>query len=610
LRYWNEGVCFLRLVRAGWLDIQNAKIETERIASMADSTQRLIRDLFNAASELPAAERQAWVEAQVEAQAQGDPEIVSNVMRLLNAASASGQGFMAEPAWKRESPALQEGMMIGPYRVLRELGSGGMGVVYLTMRSDEVYRRLAALKVIRPELRTNPLKHRFLQEREILARLDHPNIARIIDGGTTPSGLPYFVMDYVDGQPLDEFCRNRQATLEQRLNLFRQTCEAVQYLHDNNVLHRDLKPANILVTHTGQIKLLDFGVSKLEGEFSTTMTTGMPVLTAGYASPEQITSKPVTSASDIYSLGVVLYELLTGVRPLQLDGKNLPEILATITEQIPPKPSTQQPLPDEADPGHLLAGMRPRLAGDLDCILLMALRKEPERRYVSAASFAADIERFQQGRAVQARGEGTAYRLGKTLRRHGLRIAAILLIGISVTGGAAASYVALQERHQVQSLENELVVAKSHEPQYRTLPAPQASALLKSDLTHLTTEIQTKTPDILSSKLAPRGMTKEMVQQSLSYFADTQGAAQQNADTMSALGRAYLAVAQTQWSSDHASLNDPSEAARTCLEAVKALTASGQLSNSPEVQQTLGQIKAVLEANPATRSQDLQGSQE
>ena len=573
---------------------------------MVDSTQRLIRDLFNAASELPAADRLAWVQSQVNARAQGHPEVVSSVMRLLTAANASGQGFLAEPAFKRESPALQEGMMIGPYRVLRELGSGGMGVVYLTMRSDEVYRRLAAIKVIRPELRANPLKHRFLREREILARLDHPNIARIIDGGTTPNGLPYFVMDYVDGHPLDEFCRNHQATLEQRPNLFRQTCEAVQYLHENNVLHRDLKPANILVTHTGQIKLLDFGVSKLKGEFSTAKTTGMPVLTAGYASPEQITSKPVTSASDIYSLGVVLYELLTGVRPLKLDGKNLPEILETITHQAPPKPSTQQPLPDEADPGHLLAAMRHRLAGDLDCILLMALRKEPERRYATAAAFAADIERFQQGRAVQARGESTTYLLSKAVRRHGLRIAAILLIAVSLTGAAVAGYVALQERNQVQSLENELSQARGHEAQYRSLPAPQASALMQSDLNHLTTDIQTKTPAILKSKLAPRGMTKQLVQQSLSYFADTQAPAQQNADTISALGRAYLAVAQTQWSSNHASLNDPTEAARTCLAAVKALTASSQLTNSPEVQRTLTQIKTVLEANPATRQQDLQ----
>jgi serine/threonine protein kinase len=265
---------------------------------MAENTQRLIRDLFDGASELPATERQAWVEAR----AQGNAEVAAHVMRLLNAARASGQSFLAEPVFKRESPALQEGMMIGPYRVLRELGSGGMGVVYLTMRSDEVYRRLAALKVIRPELRDHPLKDRFLREREILARLDHPNIARIIDGGTTPNGLPYFVMDYVDGRPLDAYCRATCATLDQRLNLFRQTCDAVEYLHENNVLHRDLKPANILVTANGQVKLLDFGVSKLgfsKPGFDSKATAGMPVVTAVYASPEQIGAQTVTAASDI-----------------------------------------------------------------------------------------------------------------------------------------------------------------------------------------------------------------------------------------------------------------------------------------------------------------------
>lgn len=568
---------------------------------MADSTQRLIRELFDAASEIPAAERQSWVEARAE----GNPEVVSSVMRLLQAAGASGQGFLAEPAWKRESPALEEGMMIGPYRVLRELGSGGMGVVYLAMRSDEVYRRLAALKVIRPELRTNPIKDRFLQEREILARLDHPNIARIIDGGTTPNGLPYFVMDYVDGQPLDEFCRNKQATMEQRLNLFRQTCDAVQYLHENDVLHRDLKPANILVTHNGQVKLLDFGVSKLGGEFSSTATTGMPILTAGYASPEQITSKKVTAASDIYSLGVVLYELLTGVRPLKLDGLNLPEILTTITTQIPAKPSTQVPLPEEADPGRLLAAMRPRLAGDLDCILLMALRKEPERRYASVADFTADIERFQKGRAVIARGDGKAYLVSRTLRRNSMKIAAILLIGLSLTAAGVASYWALEYRSQIKSVNNVLVEVKSHEAQYRTLPAAQAQALMQRDLNHLSTDLETKTPAILKSNLAPHAMTRQLVQQSLSYFADTGAAAGNDPTTVAALGRAYLAVAQTQWSPDHASLNDPAAAESTCLAALKSMTVTDQLSKSPEVIQIVGRIRSQLEQNPATRQPDM-----
>jgi len=574
---------------------------------MADSTQRLIRDLFDAASELPAAERQAWVEVR----AGGNAEVVASVMRLLRAASASGQGFMAEPAFKRESPPLQEGMMIGPYRVLRELGSGGMGVVYLAMRADEVYRRLVALKVIRPELRANPLKDRFLREREILAQLDHPNIARIVDGGATPNGLPYFVMDYVEGQPLDEYCRATRATLDQRLNLFRQTCDAVDYLHENNVLHRDLKPANILVTHNGQVKLLDFGVSKLgfsKVGFDSGATTGMPVLTAGYASPEQITSKTVTAASDIYSLGVILYELLTGVRPLKLDSKNLPEILETITNQQPLRPSSLQPLPVEADPDHLLAAIRPRLSGDLDCILLMALRKEPVRRYASAAAFAEDIERFQKKLPVAARGDGAAYLVRKTVWRHRMRIAALILIAISLIGGGVAAWQAFSYRSELEAIRGELNMVKSHETQYRTLPQAEAHALMQHDLNHLSTEFETRAPAILKSKLVPQAMTRQLVQQSLTYFADTQSSAGEDPGTVAALGRAYLAIAHTQWSSDHASLNDPAEAARTCVSALKALTSADELSKSPEVLQALGQIKASLEANPASRQQDMQGT--
>lgn len=571
---------------------------------MTDSTQRLIRELFDAASDLPAAERKAWVERR----AQGNPEVISSVLRLLHAAGASGQGFLAEPAFKRASPALQEGMMIGPYRVLRELGSGGMGVVYLAMRSDEVYRRLAAVKVIRPELKTNPLKSRFLQEREILARLDHSNIARIIDGGETADGLPYFVMDYVDGLALDIFCRDNRANMQQRLNLFRQTCEAVQYLHDNNVLHRDLKPANILVTHNGQVKLLDFGVSKLDGGLQSTVTTGLPILTAGYASPEQIASKTVTRASDIYSLGVVLYELLTGVRPLKFDGLGLPEILTTVSTQIPAKPSTQQPLPEEADPGHLLASIRPQLAGDMDSVLLMALRKEPERRYASASEFAADIERFQKGRPVIARGESKAYLLSKNVRRYRMRIAAIVLIGISLSGAGVASWYAYQEYSRNQFLENELKQNKINAERAKTLPVHEAHAQLRSDVDRFTSDYEAKTPAMLDSHLLPRAVTKNLAQQSLSYFSDVQKVAGDDPPTMAALGRAYLAVAKTQWNPDRKSLNDPSQALGTCMTAVKTLTATDNLKKSAEVAGVLKLIEAQLEQNPAAH-ESLQGSQ-
>jgi len=572
---------------------------------MADSalrSQQLIRDLFDIARQIPASDQRDWVEAN----ASGDREIVASVMRLLQAASASGQGFLAEPAWKREQPVLREGTMIGPYRVLRELGSGGMGVVYLAMRSDEVYRRLVAVKVIRPELRSNPLRDRFLQEREILARLDHPNIARIVDGGDTPDGLPYFVMDYVDGQPLDEYCRNKRATMEQRLNLFRQTCEAVQYLHGNHVLHRDLKPANILVTHTGQIKLLDFGVSKLGGEFATTETTGMPVLTAGYASPEQISSKKVTETADIYSLGVVLYELLTGVRPLKFDGLNLTQILTAITLQMPLKPSTQQPLPEEADPGRLLASLRPQLAGDLDCILLMALRKEPERRYASAADFAADIERFQTGRSVVARGDAKTYLLTRTIKRNRWKIALAGVVLLSLSLGSAGFYLYWKAQEQTRpwaeaekALERDNAIAA-------TLPPEKARALIQNDLNHLRTEVEQVSPDLLKSNLAAKGITRELTQKSLANFVATGAQTGNDPATVASLGQAYLAVALTQWSPDHASLNEPKAAAVTCTQALKMLNATPRLGKNPLVQAIAQQVAEQLSQNPAAHVSDSQ----
>lgn len=571
---------------------------------MADSTprsQQIIRELFDIAREIPAGEQRPWVEAN----AGGNQDIVASVMRLLQAANASGQGFLAEPAWKREQPPLQEGTMIGPYRVLRQLGSGGMGVVFLAMRSDEVYKRLVAVKVIRPELRTHPLKSRFLQEREILAKLDHPNIARIVDGGDTPDGLPYFVMDYVDGQPLDEYCRNKRATMEQRLNLFRQTCEAVEYLHKNHVLHRDLKPANILVTHNGQIKLLDFGVSKLSGELATTQTTGLPVLTAAYASPEQISSKKVTEAADIYSLGVVLYELLTGVRPIKFDGLvNLTQMVTAITLQQPLKPSTQEALPEDVDPGRLLTSMRPQLAGDLDCILLMALRKEPERRYASAADFAADIERYQKGKSVVARGDAKTYLVTRTLKRNRLKIgvAAVLLVSLGMGGTGFYLYEqAVDKTKQASEAEQQL---ERDNALVDTMPPEKAHALIQGDLVRLRTELVKASPDSYKSNFAAKGVTEELLKKSLNDLAAT--ATGNDPATVASLGQAYLAVAETQWSPDQVGLNDPKAAAATCAKALETMNATRQLGNSPMVQAVARQIAEELNQNPAAHSPESQ----
>jgi serine/threonine protein kinase len=579
---------------------------------MTDSTQRLIRELFDGASAVPEVEQRAWIERR----AQGNVEVVSSVLRLLHASGASGKGFMAEPAFKRPKPALQEGMSIGPYRVLKEIDTGGMGVVYLAMRSDGLHRGLVAVKVIRPEIMSEAIKVRFVRECEILGRLNHPSITRILDGGTMPGGLPYSVMEYIDGKALDIYCRDERASMQQRLNLFRQTCEAVQYLHENNVLHRDLKPANILVTHNGHVKLLDFGISKLTGDLSSTVTTGIPIMTAVYASPEQITSQPVNPASDIYSLGVVLYELLTGVRPLQFEGLGLPEVIDTVKTKIPARPSTQQPLPEAADPGRLLASMRPQLAGDLDCILLMALRKEPERRYASAADFAADVERFQKGLPVVARGDGTAYLVGKSFRRNRLRIAAMALIGVSLVGGGAAYYyqqqntekdrkiVEVQDENSklIQQLKDLKDQAKKNEAKATSKPfegetKAQRIAHVRLGVQDFTSDYQAEMPGILQSDGATREMAKDTIKETLTYFGVVQSVAGDDPATVAALGRAYQAVAKSQWSpAGTPSLNDPAQAELTYEQALKALKATEALRTNPEVQQVILSIAS----DPAT----------
>ncbi|MGB8262131.1 MAG: serine/threonine-protein kinase, partial [Terracidiphilus sp.] len=539
---------------------------------MKDGTQQRVRELFAAAAEVPAAERKAWLRRQTA----GQDELYEKVARLLDASQSSG-GFLAEPAFQRPAPPAVEGTTIGAYRVLRELGSGGMGIVYLTVRSDNVYNRLAALKVIRPELRSDPLVRRFLAERQILARLDHPNIARIVDGGETPDGLPYFVMDYVDGQPIDQFCAARQATLEERLELIRQTCAAVEYLHANNVIHRDLKPANLLVTEAGVVKLLDFGIARHVAT-ATGETTGLPLLTPGYASPEQLLSRTLTPAADIYSVGAVLYELLTGARPLRLEGLTLPEMLKTVAESEPCPPSqaraTMPAAGQAAD--SALEELRPRLAGDLDAIVLMALRKQPERRYPSPAALAADLDRFRRGLPVVARRDSKLYFIARTLRRNALRIAAGLLVAASLGVGGVSTWRAMHYRQQIQSVRADVETLRNRyapaagqaagsvapEAKKRVPPPAQLSPTqLSEDLNGLARKLQAAPPEALSGPLAPTEMSTDLVHEALDLFARVAPEAMHDPETAAALGRAYLAVSRLQWNPDGKSLDQPAGAA-------------------------------------------------
>ncbi len=377
------------------------------------------------------------------------------------------------------------GQTFGVYKVVRELGYGGMGAVYLAERQDGKFEQKVALKVLKREMNTSALRRRFQQEREILASLEHPNIARLLDAGTTDDKIPYIAMEYVEGLPIDIFCNKYHLDLGERLDLFRKVCSAVGFAHRNLIVHRDLKPTNILVTEDKEPKLLDFGISKiLSNEFeqiNSATVTRLGAMTPSYASPEQLQHKSVTTATDIYSLGVILYELLSGHRPFATKEGDLKEIHKAVIEFDPPPPSVvisetgsrnpkstdaTVPLPDhtnkqnaQTDPHFPIPSSR-SLSGDLDNIVLKALRKEPERRYSSAENFSEDIKRHLRGLPVTARPNTFSYRAEKFLQRNKVGAIAGILILLAIGGGIVAtvwqSRVAQSERVKAEKRFNDV----------------------------------------------------------------------------------------------------------------------------------------------------------
>ena len=330
------------------------------------------------------------------------------------------------------------GQRIGSYRLIRLIGHGGMGAVYLGVRDDEQYQKQVAIKVLKRGMDTDFMLSHFRQERQILANLEHPFIARMLDGGATGDGLPYFVMEYVDGIPITKYCAEKGLSVPERLRLFRLVCEAVQYAHQNLVVHRDIKPSNILVAKEGTPKLLDFGISKvLDPRASTGMTITrreLRMLTPDYASPEQLKGLRISTASDTYSLGAVLFELLTGLRPHRIESASLADLEKAVCETETEKPSSviarNDGIPQSAR-NHL----RRHLAGDLDNIVLTAMRKEPERRYASAAELSDDLRRHMEGLPVLAQGDRWTYRASKFVRRNRLSVGAATLVAASLVGG-------------------------------------------------------------------------------------------------------------------------------------------------------------------------------
>ncbi|MEW6366294.1 MAG: serine/threonine-protein kinase [Acidobacteriota bacterium] len=420
----------------------------------------LIEALFHAALEREAAERGRFLDEAC----RGDAGLRSELDSLI-ASHEDSTRFLAKPVaedavmlMSSSAKTLGEGHAIGPYKIIREIGHGGMGSVYLAARADDQYQMQVAIKVVRPGMDSEFLLHRFHTERQILASLDHPNIARLLDGGRTADGRPYLVMEYVEGRPIDAYCREHHLSIPDRLSLFRVVCSAVHYAHQHLVVHRDIKHGNILVTREGVPKLLDFGIAKLlnpdPSKTAGATAPGQQLMTLDYASPEQLRGENITTVSDVYSLGVLLYRLLTGRPPYILKGRRFDEVLRSICIEDPARPSAAVIEPGSAADPSATVGAGPQveaeyaeppeklrrlLEGDLDNIVLMAMRKEPRRRYATVEQFSDDLRRHQVGLPVIAREDTFRYRAGKFVLRHKVGVAAAGLVLLSLVGGIVAT---------------------------------------------------------------------------------------------------------------------------------------------------------------------------
>jgi serine/threonine protein kinase len=397
----------------------------------------LVAELFKSAAELAPQDRQSFLEERC----RSNPELRAEVESLLET-HGRAEKFLERPALDlaaenfARTGAFAAGEVVGNYEIVSLIGRGGMGEVYLAQ--DRQLQRRVALKLVRRGMDTDQTVRRFLHEQRLLASLNHPNIAQLYDAGVTRDGIPFFAMEHVDGTRIDDYCREKGLPVEQRLELFGKVCAAVHYAHQHLVVHRDIKPSNILVTAEGEPKLLDFGIAKLIDAVTNVAPeqtiTLQNVLTPEYASPEHVRGEPITTASDVYSLGVLLYELLTGAKPYKIDNRTPVEIARVISEQEPTRPSAVLAVNRKSK-----IEIRKFLKGDLDNIVLMAMRKEPQRRYASVGQFAADIRRHLDGLPVIARKDTLAYRSSKFIARHRLAVAAAALVGLAVVAALIVS---------------------------------------------------------------------------------------------------------------------------------------------------------------------------
>ena len=418
------------------------------MTDVTPETFRRVKAIVSAALDRDGSDRRRYMD-----DACGGDEALRREAESLLDATVNAEPHFETPAGTFETGGmggLEIGATVGAYRLVSALGAGGMGAVYLAERADGEFQQRVAIKVVRGGFATPFLLDRFREERRILASLEHPNIARLIDGGTTDAGVPYVAMEYVEGQPIDEFCRTHQLDLRSRLEIFRDVCAAVHYAHQHLVVHRDIKAANVLVTKDGTPKLLDFGIAKLTqpGQGGEQPLTRYRVATPESASPEQLQGKPVTIATDVYALGVLLFRLLTGESPYGSGVRSEADLIRAVCEQEPPAP-----------------GVVARSAGiphDLDVIVLKALRKEPERRYGTAEQLSADVERLLAGRPVQAVADSFAYRARKFVRRNRVAMLGLAgIVGVLAAGVGATLWQARQARAERERAERQFAAVRT-----------------------------------------------------------------------------------------------------------------------------------------------------
>ncbi len=577
-------------------------------SQMTPERWRQVKELLAPALEMDARQRSAYLDQVCDQDSSLRRELDSLVAAAENAApDILDHGVF--PGTELLPPDSWVGHRVGSYKIVEKIGAGGMGEVYRAFRADDEYRQQVAVKLVRSGDRSGLIVSRFKNERQILATLDHPNIARLLDGGTTDNGLPYFIMELIEGQPIDKFCEEKGLSVQQRLELFLQVCSAVQYAHRHLIIHRDIKPGNILVTADGVPKLLDFGIAKILDSSAvdnvTPTVTVFQVLTPTYASPEQIKGQNITTATDVYSLGVVLYELLTGYSPYQLPAATPDELSRAVREAEPKRPSDRCMDRVTANQGGSTSTapentdkLRKSLQGDLDNIVLMALRKEPERRYSSIEQFAEDIRRHLGNLPVIARRDTLGYRSAKFVKRHRAGVAASAIVTLALLGGMAITIrearIAQRRFNDVRSLANSLMF-DVHDS-IRDLPGSTAARkiIIEKALKYLDSLAQESRNDAALQRELAAGYKRIGDVQGYQFSANM-------GETASALGsyRKALAIRQAIFAAHSNNVDDALAVAESLQDMAETLLASGDTSAAVKnIQQAVAISEPLERAHP------------